>query len=221
MAGSTSLAALADGPAVEHDAAIMVIDRRALVRLGLCRLAREALAAPVLSAATPLEAGEGLEPVAAPAALTLLGLAAGDADGPAALVSQVRTLIGGPVVAAVFAGDVALLAPALRSGAHGGLVLDTAEPQTLRSLAATIEAGTRFLSPELAGWSDRSAGLALSDRCVEVLAALAAGLRDDEVAAALGMSSSCVRKHVRTAEARLHARTRTEAIARAVRCGLL
>jgi DNA-binding CsgD family transcriptional regulator len=50
---------------------------------------------------------------------------------------------------------------------------------------------------------------------------LAAGLHDDEVAARLGITVRSVRKHIATAQERLEARTRIQALAIAAREGLI
>lgn len=82
--------------------------------------------------------------------------------------------------------------------------------------------GRRSVPPEFAAIGGRRGSASiLSRRCLEVLRCLAAGQHDDEIAHALSISASCVRKHIRTAEERLHARTRAEALAMAIRAGIL
>jgi PAS domain S-box-containing protein len=65
------------------------------------------------------------------------------------------------------------------------------------------------------------AGPALSAREREVLGALAAGATSAEIAAALAIGVETVHTHARRATAKLGARTRTEAVALALRRGLL
>jgi DNA-binding NarL/FixJ family response regulator len=94
------------------------------------------------------------------------------------------------------------------------------------SLCATvhgIEAGE--LAPDHGG---RSVGrlppgrpAPVTERSLEVLGSLADGLHDREIASRLGISTSAVRKHIASAQARLGARTRTQAVATAARTGLL
>lgn len=55
--------------------------------------------------------------------------------------------------------------------------------------------------------------LVLSQREREILAALGRGLRDKEIAAALGISIETVRTHVRNAMRTLRAHTREHAVA--------
>ena len=61
----------------------------------------------------------------------------------------------------------------------------------------------------------------LTVRQLEVLEAMANGMADKEIAATLGISETAVRMHVRAAQDRLHARSRAEATAQAVRQRLI
>ena len=67
--------------------------------------------------------------------------------------------------------------------------------------------------------ADRPASV--TERSLEVLGSLADGLHDHEIAIRLGISTSSVRKHIASAQTRLGARTRTQAVATAAREGLL
>jgi DNA-binding NarL/FixJ family response regulator len=62
---------------------------------------------------------------------------------------------------------------------------------------------------------------ALTERELEVLRLLADGLRHDEIGTRLGIGSETVRTHVRKASDRLGAATRTQAVATALRQGLI
>ena len=55
-----------------------------------------------------------------------------------------------------------------------------------------------------------------SPRELEILAHLARGATDGQVAAMLGLSPATVQTHVRNAKAKLGARTRTQAVAMAI-----
>jgi DNA-binding CsgD family transcriptional regulator len=55
----------------------------------------------------------------------------------------------------------------------------------------------------------------------QVLVLLADGLAHDEIAKRLGIGSETVRTHVRKASSRLGASTRTQAVAIAIRLGLI
>ncbi len=62
---------------------------------------------------------------------------------------------------------------------------------------------------------------ALTERELEVLRLLADGLRHDEIGKELGIGSETVRTHLRKASDRLGAATRTQAVATALRQGLI
>jgi DNA-binding NarL/FixJ family response regulator len=61
----------------------------------------------------------------------------------------------------------------------------------------------------------------LTDREVEVLRLVVAGLRNKEIAAELGISENTTKFHLRNILEKLHAGSRTEVAARAVREGLI
>ena len=61
----------------------------------------------------------------------------------------------------------------------------------------------------------------LTDREVEVLRLVTDGLRNKEIGAALGISENTVKFHLRNILEKLHAESRTELAARAVREGLV
>ena len=201
---------------VEDGPAIMVVDRRPLVREGLTAVAAGAQAGSVHGvSALPAVPVPWISPI-----VVLLGLATG--DDPVALVDDARELFGAPVACALFCDNPDLVAAALAADADGYLLIDLADSDAIVDVIAAVKAGERALPPELAGSRRRRTGASiLSDRCVEVLRCLASGQHDNEVAETLSISASCVRKHVRIAEQRLHARTRPEAIAMALRAGIL
>jgi DNA-binding NarL/FixJ family response regulator len=204
------------GVAADDGPVIVVIERRPLVCDGLVAIAREARVGSVHGvSAIPAVPVTWISPL-----LVLLGLVAG--DDPAALVDVARERLGAPVACALFCDDPRLVAAALTAEADGYLVIDLADSDAIADLIAGALAGERTIPPELAGGRRRrrSASI-LSERCVEVLRCLAGGQHDDEIAATLSISASCVRKHIRTAEERLEARTRPEALAMAIRAGIL
>jgi len=201
---------------VEDGPAIIVVDRRPLVREGLMAVASGAQAGGVHGvSALPAIPVPWISPI-----VVLLGLATG--DDPVALVDEARELLGAPVACALFCDNPDLVAAALAADADGYLLIDLADSDAIVDLIAAVQAGERALPAELAVSRRRRTGASiLSDRCVQVLRCLAGGQNDTEIAATLSISASCVRKHVRIAEQRLHARTRPEAIAMALRAGIL
>jgi len=114
--------------------------------------------------------------------------------------------------------DPDLLGAAFRSGARG-LVAKPAGLAVLVDALREVSSGGRFFDPSFAKASNgngKGAAKALSDREAEILAMLARGLTGEEIAQRLVLSPETVRTHVRNAMAKLDARTRTEAVVKAL-----
>ncbi len=121
---------------------------------------------------------------------------------------------------------------ALRAGATGFLVKHT-EPAELIRAVRTVAAGEALLSPGvtrrlIAEFADRakeppaSTQLgALTDREREVVAVVAQGLSNDEIAARLYLSPATVKTHVNRAMAKLAARDRAQLVVLAYEAGLV
>jgi DNA-binding NarL/FixJ family response regulator len=120
----------------------------------------------------------------------------------------------------------------LRSGASGFLVKDT-EPADLVRAVRAVAAGDALLSPRAtrrliaeyasrAKASDRSPRLdLLTDREREVMAQVAAGLTNDEIAAELYISPTTAKTHVSRAMIKLGARDRAQLVVFAYETGLV
>jgi DNA-binding NarL/FixJ family response regulator len=122
---------------------------------------------------------------------------------------------------------------ALRSGASGFLVKDTEPVELLRAIRVVAE-GEALLSP---GVTRRLIGEfvsqpqgrpfaadaleALTDREREVVALVAAGLSNEEIAAELVISPATARTHVSRAMVKLHARDRAQLVVLAYESGLV
>lgn len=92
----------------------------------------------------------------------------------------------------------------------------------LADLARALEAalaGNTYLDPALT--KDAKPGGKLTQRELDVLGLLAEGLQHEEIGRRLGISSETVRTHLRKASDRLGAATRTQAVATALRLGLI
>jgi len=127
---------------------------------------------------------------------------------------------------------------AIKAGARGYLLKNLEAPE-LRSMLAAVERGEVAISPvtaarilsEVARPTSRpaaaGAGAAsadpdrLTEREVDVLRLVVAGLRNKEIAADLGISENTTKFHLRNILEKLHAGSRTEVAARAVREGLV
>lgn len=127
------------------------------------------------------------------------------------------------VVVYTAAGDEQLVRDAFEAGARAVVLKDAPLTDLARALE-TIQAGERYLDPALARdalVTPQTEGPALTPREREVLALLADGLSHQQIGNELSISAETVRTHVRKACERLGARTRTQAVATALRRGLL
>jgi len=121
---------------------------------------------------------------------------------------------------------------ALQAGAAGFILKDTA-PEELARAVRVVTAGDSLLSPSVtrrvvALFAQQSAfdpaldlGLdELTDREREMVAWVATGSSNDEIAAALFVSPATVRTHISRAMVKLGARSRAQLVVIAVRAGL-
>ena len=121
---------------------------------------------------------------------------------------------------------------ALRSGASGFLVKDT-EPADLIRAVRTVAAGDALLSPratrrlvEEYATRSKSPGLSpdlglLTEREREVMALVAAGLSNDEIAGRIFISPATAKTHVSRAMVKLGARDRAQLVVFAYETGLV
>lgn len=141
-----------------------------------------------------------------------------------------------PVVLLLDRADRRLAARALRAGAHAVLPLD-ADADAVLAATQAAAAGLVTVPHALAGDLLAAAGAAdvgtapadgaaaevapLTPREREVLALLAQGLANKQVASRLGITEHTVKAHVAAIYEKLHAGNRAEAVVAAARRGLL
>jgi DNA-binding NarL/FixJ family response regulator len=212
---------------------VLIVDDQALVRAGFRAL---------LSARADIEvAGEatnGAEAVAQARTLrpdvVLMDIRMPGLDG----LSATRQITADPrltevriLILTTFELDEYLF-DALRHGASGFLVKDT-EPGDLVTAVRAVAAGDALISPGMtrrlvAEFAARAkeptttAGLAaLTDREREVMALVAEGLTNDEIAGRLFLSPATARTHVSRTMIKLGARDRTQLVVLAYESGLV
>lgn len=128
-------------------------------------------------------------------------------------------------------GDRQSVLTALRAGADGYLLKDTAPGPLRHAMLATL-AGETPISPRAASfllelWKatsaipDRSPEGVLTAREVDVLVLFSRGLSYRETAAALGISAHTIGDHVKTIYRKLDVHSRSEAIFEARQLGLM
>jgi len=114
--------------------------------------------------------------------------------------------------------DPALLEAAYRAGARG-LVAKPAGLSVLVDALREVWRGGRYFDRSFAKQANGNSNgeeKALSSRESQILAMLAQGLTGEEIAQRLVLSPETVRTHVRNAMGKLDARTRTEAVVKAL-----
>lgn len=130
---------------------------------------------------------------------------AAGAGAPVLVVAAQPAVLDGPVRGSLPTGVSAEeLAAALRAIEAGLLVLHPSHHRTAARL-----------------WPEMAASTLLSPRESEVLALLAEGLGNKEIAARLGVSENTIKFHVSSIMDKLDAGSRTEAVARGIRQGLV
>jgi DNA-binding NarL/FixJ family response regulator len=165
------------------------------------------------------EAGDGPTAVSLAASLrpdlVLLDLRLPGVDG-AALIEPLRAA-GPRVLVLTSATEPAVAARAVRAGAAGVLYKDI-DPDALVRAIRSVRDGHVLLAPEAVGSLLRgSRAEALTPRESEVLAQIADGRSNREIARLLGLSEKTVKAHVSSVLAKLGVQDRTQAAVYAVR----
>lgn len=118
---------------------------------------------------------------------------------------------------------------AIEAGAQGYL-LKNLESAQFRLMLEAVARGEAAITPATAARmlkrfvhrsGERSDSDGLTDREVEVLRLVTAGLRNKEIAVKLGISENTAKYHLKNILEKLHAQSRAELAGRAVREGLL
>ena len=118
-------------------------------------------------------------------------------------------------------GGARLLAEALKAGVKGYVRKDSPPEDLVRAVRAARE-GNFYVDPALSSTIVLEEGeRTLTVRQREILQMLADGMQTEAVARKLGLSTETVRTHTKRILAKLHADTRTQAVAIAIRNGLI
>lgn len=136
-----------------------------------------------------------------------------------------RAAVAAPAAAlAVYTADAdeRLVVDALGAGAKAVVLKEAPLPDLLRALT-TILAGGSYVDPALGVLSIERArrATALTERETAVLSLLTEGFTYEEIGARLSIGAETVRTHLQKACERLGASTRTQAVATAIRQGLI
>jgi DNA-binding NarL/FixJ family response regulator len=196
----------------------LIVDDHPVVRQGIrALLERELAGVEVRDAPTPEAAIEAPDP--APDVVIIdPRRASGEVEQ---VVNDLIKRLRSAVVVFTSNGGARLLAEALKAGVKGYVRKDSPPEDLVRAIRAA-RSGEFYVDPALSstivvGEGDRT----LTSRQREILQMLADGLQTESVAKRLGLSTETVRTHTKRILAKLHADTRTQAVAIAIRNGLI
>jgi DNA-binding NarL/FixJ family response regulator len=197
----------------------LIIDDHPVVRQGIrALLERELDSVVVTDAATPA-AAFGSVPAEPPHVVIVDPRGAGGEVG--ALVEQLSRELGSAIVVFTSNGGARLLSESLKAGVKGYVRKDSPPEDLVRAIRAA-SSGEFYVDPALSSTIVLEEGdRTLTARQREILQMLADGMQTEAVARRLGLSTETVRTHTKRILAKLHADTRTQAVAIAIRNGLI
>jgi two-component system, NarL family, response regulator len=199
---------------------VLVVDDHPLMRIGLrARIDAE----PDMEVVA--EAGDGPAAIAAYAAhkpdITLLDLRLPGMDGPQ-IITVIRQADPGAkiIILTTYDADEDVYR-AVQAGARGYLLKGTFAEGILEAIR-NVHAGRRLIAPEVAArLADRVSSPSLTSREVAVLELVAKGMSNKEIGAALFVSETTIKYHLKNIYAKLGASDRTEAALVATQRGIL
>ena len=197
----------------------LIIDDHPVVRQGIrALLEREIDAVVVTDAATPTLAFDTTNG-ASPHVVIVDPRGAGAEVGT--LVADLNRELGSAIVVFTSNGGARLLSEALKAGVKGYVRKDSPPEDLVRAIRAA-QSGDFYVDPALSSTIVLEEGdRTLTARQREILQMLADGMQTEAVAKRLGLSTETVRTHTKRILAKLHADTRTQAVAIAIRNGLI
>ena len=199
---------------------ILLADDHQVVRMGL---------AAIIAAESDMnlvgEASDGAEAVALSRNLTpdvvLMDLMMPQKDGAAATAEILASNPDAKILVLTTFGESDAMKRAMESGAAGALIKDTPREELVAAIRKVVD-GQKVVSPEIAHvLAKRTERPQLSSRQLEVLGYVAKGLTSKAISSKLGITADCVNGHLRAIFAHLDATSRTEAVATAMRLGLI
>lgn len=199
---------------------VLIADDHAVVRAGLAAILESAPDMAVIG-----QAGNGAEAVAMYRQylpdVVVTDLRMPVQDGLSATLELRRINPAARVLLLTTYDDEEDIYRGLEAGASGYLLKDAA-PAELVDSVRKVHAGRKAISPQVAEvLAGRVALQPLSDREREVLVYLAEGKSNKQIAKALGIADGTVKVHVANILEKLGAQGRSEAVAVAVRRGLV
>lgn len=204
----------------QHRIRILVVDDHALLRAGLnASLGAEADMEVV---ATASNGKEGVDLFARHQPdVTLMDLKMPVMGGVEAIREiRANSPAAKVVVLSTYEGDDDIFR-ALRAGAASYLLKDTLAEDLVRVIREVFAGGRPLPAPVAQRLADRMLQPDLTARELDVLRLIARGMRNKEIAAQLGIGEETTQGHVKNILAKLGLHDRTEAVAVAVRRGIV
>lgn len=195
---------------------VLIVDDHALVRIGLTHVLESTPGFRVVG-----DAADGREAVDAARRLkpdlVLMDVVMPEMDGADATAAILAERPQTRVIVLTSFVEADGIARALRAGAHGAL-LKTVAPRELAEALRRVVAGGDAVSPEIRKTIGESPAVSdLTERQREILASMARGLTDADIACQIGISVNSVREHVTAIYGKLGAANRAEAVSLACR----
>lgn len=199
---------------------ILLADDHQIVRMGLAAIIAAEADMRIVG-----EASDGNEAVALSKKLSpdviLMDLMMPQKDGAEATGEILAANPGVKILVLTTFGESAEMKRAMEAGASGALIKDTPRRELVAGIR-DVMAGRQVVSPEIAHvLKTMSEAPQLSSRQLEVLDYVAEGLTSKEISARMGITQDSVNGHLRAIFAHLKVSSRTEAVATAMRQGLI
>ena len=199
---------------------VLTVDDHPVMRDGISSLLSAEIDIQVVGEASNGEEGVSVFKRTLPD-VTLMDLQMQGGNGVDA-IAAIRREFGSAriIVLTMLAGD-ALAVRALRVGAAGYLLKSSLRNELVMAIR-TVHAGRRFIHPDVAETIAMHAGdPGLSERELSVLASVAEGKLNKEIAWCLGLSEDTVKSHLKSIFGKLDAKDRTQAVTIAHRRGII
>jgi two-component system nitrate/nitrite response regulator NarL len=202
---------------------ILVVDDHAILRQGLAALLRDSGAASEVVHAANVAQGLAMAAAHPDLDAVLLDLKLPGGDGINAIAALARTNPVLPIIILSASEDPADVRRALDMGALG-YVPKSSSPETLLSALRLVMAGEIYVPPLMLEAERNGSGPrldSLTPRQTQVLAALAGGLSNRELAARFDLSEKTVKVHVSAIFRALEVTNRTQAARVAQAAGII
>jgi DNA-binding NarL/FixJ family response regulator len=197
----------------------LIIDDHPVVRQGIRALLERELGTVVITDAPTAAEAFDADSGEAPHVVIVDPRSAAGSVGT--LIEQLNSELGGAIVVFTSNGGARLLSESLKAGVKGYVRKDSPPEDLVRAIRAA-RSGEFYVDPALSSTIVLEEGeRTLTARQREILQMLADGMQTEAVARQLGLSTETVRTHTKRILAKLHADTRTQAVAIAIRNGLI